>query len=167
MKKTMIVLGVIAVLALSLGAAGMAYAQTVTPPQPGLGGRGPMIGTGQTGPLHTYMVNAMAESLGLSVKDLESRLTAGETFYQIALSQGIAADKIPSLMQEVRTKAVEQALADKVITQEQADWMLQHLGGARGRGLGFGPGYAPGQGPCSGTGVPVGQGMHRGSRWGQ
>jgi hypothetical protein len=128
-----------------------------------------MMSQGQEGPLHDTMLDALAEALGIPAADLETRLANGETFYQIALDQGIAADEIPALMQAARTKAVDAALKDGVITQVQADWMQAHAFGRGGHGQGMGPGQGlgAGQGPCDGTGGPVGTGMQRGGRWAQ
>ncbi len=106
----------------------------------------------QEGPLHDYMVNAMASALGISAADFEARRDAGATAYQIALNSGISADKIPALLADARLKALDAAVADKVISQAQADWM-----GSRGAGMG--------SGNCNGTGQPVGSGMRAGGRW--
>jgi hypothetical protein len=122
-----------------------------------------MMSQGREGPLHEYMLAAMANALGIPAADLETRLASGETFYQIALAQGIAVEDIPALMQTARNQALAAALADGVITQAQADWMQAH---AFGRG-GYGQGMGAGQGACGGTGIPVGTGMQRGGRWAQ
>jgi hypothetical protein len=163
MKKT-IVLMLLVVAALAVFTTGVAVAQTPQPVSPGNGrgmgfgnGAGPMgpyAVTGQEGPLHDYMVNAMAEALGISASDFEARQDAGKTAYQIALDLGISADQIPSLLSNARAKALDAAAADGVITQQQADWMK-----TRGAGMG--------QGNCNGTGQPVGPGMGRGGRWQQ
>lgn len=161
MKKTLLIALVLAAVA-GLAVAGVAYAQGPQPTTPGAG-YGSMMSQGQEGPLHEYMLAAMAEVLGIPAADLETRLANGETFYQIALAQGIAADDIPALMQTARSQAIAAALADGVITQAQADWMQAHAFGRSGYGQGMGAG----QGACSGTGIPVGTGMHWGGRWAQ
>ena len=159
MKKTLLIAIVLAAVA-GLAVAGVASAQGPQPTTPGAG-VGPMMVQGQVGPLHKYMLAAMAEALGIPAADLETRLASGETFYQIALAQGIAAEDIPALMQTARSQAIAAALADGVITQAQADWMLSH---AFGRG-GYGQGMGAGQGACGGTGISVGTGMQRGRHW--
>ncbi len=45
--------------------------------------------------------------------------------YQIALDNGIAEDEVASFLTEVHTAAFDRAVADGVITREQADFMLQ------------------------------------------
>ena len=156
MKKYLAVI-VLAVAALVLIATGVVFAQPPQPPVPGNGGRGPMrlhALDGQEGPLHDYMVKAMAEALGITTDEFESRREAGETAYQIALAEGIAADKIPALLQAARAKALDAALAAGVITRQQADWM-------KSRSAGMGMGY------CGGAGPRFGMGMGGGGRWGQ
>jgi len=163
MKKTVVAI-LLVVAALAVLATGVAVAQEPTPPIPGGGaGMGPGFGRGgmrgfaaneAEGPLHEYMVKAMADALGISVSDFEGRRDGGETAYQIALDLGISVDKIPALLSDARSKALEAAVADKVITQAQADWM-------KSRGAGMGPGN------CDGTGQHLGLGMGRGRRFQQ
>lgn len=153
MKKTVLSIALV-LAALAILTTGVAYAQ-------GFGGRGPMAAGGE-GPLHDYIVAAYAEVLNLTPAALEARLDAGETAYQVALSQGLAADQIPGLLADARVKALDAAVADGVITSEQADWMKSRGFGQGGNGYGMGPGM----GPCDGTGQPVGPGVGRGGRWG-
>ncbi|MCL4528796.1 MAG: hypothetical protein M1282_05235 [Chloroflexi bacterium] len=155
MKKTLLIV-VLLLAALSVVGVGAAAAQGFG------GGRGPMISSGE-GPLHDYIIKAYADALKLTPDVLESRLTNGETVYQIALSQGIAADQIPTLLADARSKALDAAVAAGVITADQSTWMKSR---GFGRG-GFGYGMGAGVGPCNGTGQPIGSGMMRGGRWGQ
>lgn len=103
------------------------------------------------GPLHTYMINAFAQALGITPTDFEARRDAGQTAYQIAQSLGFSADQIPALLRNARTQALNAAVADGVITQQQADWM-------KSRAVGMGSGI------CDGTGRGAGMGMGRGWR---
>ncbi len=148
MKKTIVAIALL-IAALAVFATGVAMAQTPQPAGPinGLGSRG-----SGDGPLHTYMVNAMAQALGITPADFETRRAAGQTAYQIALERGIAADQIPALLANARTQALNAAVAANVITQQQADWMNSRPAGM-------------GAGPCNGTGQPAGMG--RGGRWQQ
>lgn len=174
MKKLMIVGAVIGALVVALGATGAVFAQTQTPANPaspyggfGPGGRG-MAGAGfragqvdsdAEGPLHDYMVNALAEAFGLDPEDIEAGHAAGQTLWQIAQEKGISAEDFRTLMINARTKALNQAVADNVIAQEQADWMLGRMNRGLANGLG------PGSGTCDGTG-PRGAGMGAGGfRW--
>jgi hypothetical protein len=151
--KKIIVTSLLVMVALVVLSTGVVFAQENQPPtQP----RGQMQG-GVEGPLHEYMVKALAEMLGLSTDQLEARLDGGETAYQIALAQGIAAEEIPALLSAARAKALDSAVAAGAITQEQADWM-------KSRGSGQGRGSGMGTGTCDGTGTSQ---MHSGWRWQQ
>jgi hypothetical protein len=114
----------------------------------------------QVGTLHEYMEVALAEKLNIPLATVESEFDAGKSLYQIALDYGIAQVNIQAFMLEVRTHAIQEALADGVITQTQANRMLRR--GNTGMGSGMMNG---GTGNCDGTGIPVGQSlMHRGGR---
>ena len=166
MKKTLLIVALV-VLALGALGVGVVVAQSGQSPN---GQRGTVDGVS---PMQDYMEQAMADAVGLSLDEFESRHDAGETFYQIALAQGFSAEEIPALMQDARGKALDAAVAAGVITQDQADWM-----GSRGFGRGGmmnNYGYGDGTGECpmfDGDEVPSGQfgpgqGMMGGGRWQQ
>ena len=158
--KKFLWIGALALISLAvLGVAGFAYAQTQTPPDapfygPGMmrrnGGFGPgmMGGWGQagSGPMHPYMVEAFAEALGLTPEELQAKLDDGETMYTVAQAQGLSDEEFSTLMVEARTTALEKAVADSVLTQEQADWMIQRMAQMQAQGFG------PGAGGCGGFG---------------
>ncbi len=146
MKKTFVAF-VLVLAALAVSVTGIAFAQN---PQP------PATGSTVEGPLHDYMVNAMAAALGITPSDFEARRDAGQTAYQIALDLGISADKIPALLADARAKAFDAAVAAGVITQQQATWM-------KSRGMLNGTGLTP----CTGMGHGLGGMMGRGGRWQQ
>ncbi|OGO63359.1 MAG: hypothetical protein A2030_05305 [Chloroflexi bacterium RBG_19FT_COMBO_50_10] len=152
MNKFVLTVVIIAVVAVALGSVGVAFAQspTQTPGtgvgyMSGRGNRGAMAAgnvAAGSGILHDYMVPAFAEELGISVTDLEARLANGETVADIAISQGLTIDQFRTLLVEVRSAAIDQALAGGVLTQEQADWMKLHgagqmAGGQLGNGRGM------------------------------
>ena len=150
MKKTILIVGLV-VMAVAVFGVGVAFAQGITP----YAGHGPMMQNGG-GYLHTYMVSALAEKLGLKVEDVNARITAGETMYDIAIADGVKAEDFPARMIEVRAQAVSAAVKDGIITQEQADWMNSH---GMGRG-GYGTGDCTMQ---NGTGTGYGPGMMNGN----
>lgn len=150
MKKWLLTLVVVAVIAAALGTAKSVYAQSTTP-QPGgpvngygygagRGARGGMMsglaGT-QDGLLHDDLIAAYSTKLGISVNDLNARLAARETLSQIALSTGLTFEQFSALVTEVRAEVITQAVADGTLTQAQADWMNQSAFGAArgGRGM--------------------------------
>lgn len=155
---------------LILGVVGIAFAQTQTPPngvipnnQP-FGGMGRWNGggrmgrwaqTGQVGFMHDYFIAAMAPKLGLSVEALQAELAAGKTLWQVAESKGIALEEFQTLMLQAKQEALSKMVAEGVITQAQADWMLSRMNWMFQNGRGFGGGM----GPCHGGswGVPRGR----------
>lgn len=171
MKKTLVIVGLIALLILAFAGVRIAYAQATTPqplpgdgtqstpPSWGRGGAGARGGfggmmygdaEGEEGPMHTAMLEAMAEALGLQPNELEARLDAGESMFDVAESLGISLEDFQSMMVTARTAAIQQAVQDGLLTQEKADWMLERMG--TGRGAGFGSGFGPGSGPCDADG---------------
>ncbi|HLE14637.1 MAG TPA: hypothetical protein VI776_07810 [Anaerolineales bacterium] len=166
MKKLVVIGILIGVLVLAFGLASLAFAQSPTPqpPQypgygPGMmGGYGGMMGgrgfggmlggraDGEYGPMHEYMERAFAKAFGLSEDELEQRLEAGETMWQIAEDLGYSQEEFGELMVEARTEALNQAVEDGLLTREQAEWMIARM--AQRQAAGFGPG----SGTCMGGG---------------
>jgi hypothetical protein len=101
-----------------------------------MGGRG-MGAYG--GVMHGYMISAFASAVGLTVEEVNTRLANNETPAQIAIAQGKSEADLPALWSQVRQEALNKAVADGVITQAQADAMLQHMNNYAGSG--FGPGF--------------------------
>jgi hypothetical protein len=155
MKQKMIWLTLIAALALTLTATTVVSADTGDPtPQPrncGLldnlfnrdgCGKSARSGYDNDGILHEYMLQIFADKLGIPETEIESRLTDGETMSQIALSEGLTLEEFQVWMLDACSQAIDLALADGAITQEQADWMNSRggmmfggYGGSQGRGM--------------------------------
>ena len=146
-KKLIVIAGLVAV-ALSLAllaATGATYAQAAIPPAPGYGpglmdgygyGRGGMRVIGATdayGPMHGPMLDALANSLNLTREELDTRIAAGETPAQIAAAQDISTDEFTQIFADARKAALEEAVGDGYLTQEQANWMLSRMARMAGR----------------------------------
>lgn len=104
--------------------------------------------------------DAVAEALDLTPEALFSELHAGKTLEEIAEAQGVdiqtVRDAIKSIHVEAMKEAIEQAVADGKMTQEQADWLLEGIEkGYMPMGRGWGP---MGGGPRFGG---------RGWKWGE
>lgn len=98
----------------------------------------------------------IAETLGLTVEELTAAREDGTRLPALAEDQGVDLETLRTAVSEARTAAIEQAVADGLITQEQADILLSHEGprfGGRGHG---GPG---GRGGHHGHGGPRGGGF--------
>lgn len=158
MKKTVLIVALVLVAIGALGV-GAVYAQGQQPPQQW----GGMMGRGG-GWMHDYVEEALAAKLGLTEQQVEDQLAAGKTMYQIALDAGTKEADIPALLTEVHKTAFDKAVADGVITRQQADWMLQRMQGNWANGT---PGNCPMHngtyGPGTGSGYRGGFGMM--GRW--
>lgn len=107
-------------------------------------GRGPMMGAGVRG------IDTAAEALGMDVADLAAERQAGKSLAEIAASKGVSTDSLISALLAAREAALDEAVASGRITQEQADYMLEHMSeniadhiddtevGPRGGSRGFG-----------------------------
>jgi hypothetical protein len=98
-----------------------------------------------SGIMHDEMIVAFAKELGITESALNERISNGETMAQIALAEGLTFDQIRSIMSDVRNQVLTEAVKQGTITQEQADWMLEHymggVQGMRGRGISNGQGW--------------------------
>lgn len=170
MNKYLKIAGLVGLFVLVFAGVGLVYAQTEAPqPYTGfgyghgmMGGRGAFSGSmvdGEEGPFHEIMVNGFAEVIGLSVEQLEARLEAGETMWQIAESEGLTWDEFIAAMQQARSTMLEQAVEDGLLSQEHADFMNSR---------GMTGGYGQGTGSCWVDGQSGLQNYHRGrgGMWG-
>jgi hypothetical protein len=146
MKRTLVVLAVAVTLLLAFGTVAVALAQgpngdADTHSCPMAGGDAARVGV-----LHDDMMAALATRLGLPSEDLQSRVTGGETVWQIARAQGLSDEQITTLMRDAMQDALKAAVASGDITQEQADRMgrmgrfMGHMTGRNGAGRGAGMG---------------------------
>ena len=132
-KGLYVALGLAGALVVLLGAVGAAYAQG---PQPPVGDR-PFYGsgdhTGQTaggwgrGRHGSSLVDLTAEVTGLTQDEVIAALQEGQTPAQIAEAQGVEAQSIVDAFLADRKVALEQAVADGRLTQEQVDLMLDNM----------------------------------------
>ena len=165
MKKTLLIVSILAVL--SVLTVGIVMAHPNDPETPGYPGnpgyrgyQGGMMGGGYHGYgggyMAEYMHAAIAEVLGITVEEFETRMYAGESMYNIALSLGFDAVEIDELHEKVRLEAFAQAYADGFIDEEHYNWMLERMNGSGGFGMyggGYGMhggGFARGGGGCHG-----------------
>ena len=172
-KVTIVVIAIVAAVA-ALGA-GYAFAQTTPPtPQWGYGMMGGASGAGMmggvdvnamhqwmstSGGMHNIVWGGLAETLGLTQDELNAELASGKTLTQIAEAKGVSQDELAAALETSAKAGLDKAVADGVLTQEQADSMLSNMGGNYGwmishmgsLGNGAGPGgchgnFAPQQG---------------------
>ena len=127
MKKILIISSIVIVVIVALGVAGFAYAQSQFPPTPDYpygpgmmgrsGGRGGMMGgwrsaDGTYGPLHEYMINAMAEAFDVTPEEIQAAHDEGNTMWDLAQEKGLTEEEFGQLMLDARTKALEQEVKE-------------------------------------------------------
>lgn len=96
------------------------------------------------GALKDYIHEPLANALGISAEELTEHRESGETLADIAADLGFDLAEIRDIFSEVRSEALESAVEDGILTQEEADWLS-----SRGRGN---PAGAPGGGRFNGRG---------------
>jgi hypothetical protein len=115
---------------------------------------GPMGGGfGPFGEGFWTMYDQVAETLGLTPDELFDELHAGKSLAEIAEEQGVEMEDVREAMEvargELMQDAIERAVEEGRMTQEQADWLLEGLEEGflpRGRGIGGRGGGRPGHG---------------------
>ena len=154
-KRLVLLAGVALIVLLLAGLAGavLVFAQEPTPTVPfgrhgGGWGRG---GFGWAGGGQWTMFDKAAEALGLTPEGLFTELHAGKSLDEIAEAKGVDVQTVYDAMNAARAEAekqaIQQAVEDGRISQEQADWMLQGLEKGWMGGHGFGRGFGPKGGP--------------------
>ncbi|MBT3669653.1 MAG: hypothetical protein HON98_00095 [Chloroflexi bacterium] len=115
--------------------------------RPKLGGPGqnskmggpPGQGDFEEGPLHDYMSAAIADAFGITVEELEAAHEAGTPLHELV---DMDIEEVQEIMQAAKDSAIEQALADGVITEEELG-KFGNNGGFCGPGGRGGEGFPP------------------------
>lgn len=136
MKKILVIVSSVLV-ALVIFGAGFIFAQSNAVSAAGMpagygpghmaGGRGGMMGGGQG---REYVEQALADKLGMTKANVEAALDGGKNMYQLAIDKNIKTADIPALLTDVHKTAFAKAVSDGVMTQAQADGMLQNMSAA-------------------------------------
>jgi hypothetical protein len=151
MKKFYIGMAVFVVLVVSLGVVGFAFARNLPFQESGYlyghmhddqgwfshgmmgcygdSGHGPgMMGWDEEhGPMHDSMVAELAGALGLSTDEIDSRIDAGETVWEIAESEGLSLVEIQEFMLSSHDEHHAEAVEKGWITPEQVELMEDHM----------------------------------------
>jgi len=132
-KKIVFVVALVATLTVTaLAGAGLAFAQEPTPPAPGYGpGYGCCGGLGRGGGWGWRgmgLIDALAELTdGMEPADLYAELQEGKTLLEVAEAHGVSAKELVETALASRAEVLQQSIEAGYLTQEQADWMLEHM----------------------------------------
>ena len=111
--------------------------------------------------MHEQVWTAVAKKLGLTYAELNTALQNGQTVAQLAQAKGISLDALKTAALEAMKTSFAELVKQGAMTQEQADWMLDHMDDMPMFNFdqGFGPGMMGGRGMMNGRGLG---GMMRG-----
>jgi hypothetical protein len=104
------------------------------------GGRGANNRSDARTDMQSYYITALAEQFDTTSTDLQNKLQSGTSLLDLASDKGLTVNEYQSLIETAQTSAVDKALADGVISQNQADLMKSTDAGTGwfGKGMGFG-----------------------------
>jgi len=74
------------------------------------------------------MRQTFAEALGMSVEELEAAIAEGQTACEIIEAQGLDPAEVWEATKDARQELLQQAVAEELLTQGQADWISQRMG---------------------------------------
>jgi hypothetical protein len=150
-KRVVLLSGALLTMLLLAGLVGVTAVSAQEPPPEGeaptglLGfGRGRGIFGWFGGGSQWTMFDTAADTLGLTPEELFDEMHEGKTLEEIAEGQGVDIEEIQDAINAARgeamQEAIEQAVEDGTMSQEQADWLIEGLEQGflpGGRGLGF------------------------------
>lgn len=111
--------------------------------------------------MHEAVWTAVAKELGMTYDELVAETQGGKTLWQIAEEKGVSFERLRQVMLEAREAVLADLVQQGAITQEQADWMLNHSRGMLNGGFGHcggNPGFMRGSGMMGGRGMMGGPG---------
>lgn len=131
---------------------------TGTMPFGGMQGmHGAMMGTNG---MHEQVWTAVATKLGLTYAELNTATQNGQTVAQLAQAKGVSLDALKEVAEDAIRASFADLVKQGVMTQEQADWMADHMDDMPM--FNFEQGYGPGM--MRGGGMMHGRGMMGGGR---
>ena len=110
--------------------------------------------------MHAQVWTAVAKKLGLTEAELNTALQSGQTVAQLAQARGVSLDELKTAALEAMKTSFAELVKQGVMTQEQADWMLDRMDDMPM--FNFGQGYGPGMMQGGGPNGMMGRGMMRG-----
>ena len=82
-----------------------------------------------TGGMHTVVWDSLAAVLNMTPDALQAALANGQTLAEVAEAQGVDQAQLAASLEAAMTVGLEQAVAQGVVTQDDAGEMLSHMAG--------------------------------------
>lgn len=111
-----------------------------------------------TGGMHEQVWTAVATKLDMTYAELNTALQNGQTVAQLAQAKGVSLDELKQAAEDAIHASFADLVKQGALTQEQADWMADHMDDMPM--FDFEQGYGPG---TMGPGMMRGRGMMRGN----
>ncbi len=113
--------------------------------------------------MHEQVWTAVAKKLGMTYAELNTALQNGQTVAQLAQAKGVSLSDLKTAALDAMKASFADLVKQGTMTQEQADWMLDHMDDMPMFNFdqGFGPGMMGGRGMMNGRGPGgmMGRGM--------
>lgn len=77
--------------------------------------------------VHESVEEAAASALGMTDAELHDAILSGKTIHDLVEEKGLDPKEFHTTMQTARRDAIQQAVEKGLITQEEADFILQHM----------------------------------------
>lgn len=77
--------------------------------------------------IHESVEEAQAAALGMTDTELHDAILSGKTMRQLVEEKGLDPKEFRTMTQTARRDAIQQAVEKGLITQEEADFILQHM----------------------------------------
>lgn len=78
-------------------------------------------------PLHTRMVDSIAEASGLTLEEIEARIKTGEHLFSIAIDAGVSQEDYFQLMVDTRSSYLEGTVEEGQLYETDYQWMFDHM----------------------------------------
>lgn len=82
-----------------------------------------------SGGMHTFVWNALADTLDLTSDELTAEVNSGKTIAQIAEEKGVSRTDLAAALETAHKDALTQAVTNGYLTQDQADGILAQMAG--------------------------------------
>ena len=104
--------------------------------------------------MHVQVWTAIAKKLGMTYAELNAALQNGQTVAQLAQAKGISLAELKTVMLDAMKASFAEWVKQGIMTQQQADWMLDRMDDMPMFNFdqGVGPGMMGGRGMMTGRG---------------
>ncbi len=135
-KKVKLLLVSLVIVVIGIGIAAVPFQENImaadplnieVPPRYRHSEDGEGVGYHGIGYVYHESIDAVSELLGLSPEEIREERKLGKSLVEIAEEQGVSEDALIEAIMAAPKEAIEQKVEDGILTQEQADQMIERL----------------------------------------